>query len=75
MGEGGRWVWQADKPPRAPSRGGFAQQRGRGAGQQYQGRQAVPQHQGRSQVLPQIQMSSMQNNQKGFLAGPQQGRQ
>jgi hypothetical protein len=33
MGEGECWVWQADNPPRAPGRGGFAQQRGRGAEQ------------------------------------------
>jgi hypothetical protein len=37
MAKGGRWVSQADNASRAPSRGGFAGQRGRGAG--FQGRQ------------------------------------
>jgi hypothetical protein len=41
MEEGGRWVWQPDRPPRAPNRGGFLGQRGRGTGGQYQGHPLV----------------------------------
>jgi hypothetical protein len=41
MAEGGRWIWQADKPPWVPNQGGFVGQRGRGAG--FQGRLAQQQ--------------------------------
>jgi hypothetical protein len=85
MAEGGRWVWQADKPPRAPARGGFATQRGRGAGQQYQGRPAAPphqhhgrppappQHHGRPPAPSQHQTAPVQNNHS--LNDPLQDRQ
>jgi hypothetical protein len=40
MADGGRWVWQADRPPRAPVRG--RPQRGRGAYPQGQNRPPLP---------------------------------
>jgi hypothetical protein len=36
MADGCHWVWQPDKPVRAPTHGGYAAQRGRGVG--FQGR-------------------------------------